>query len=440
MSGIILINPKTSLNIENNEPLNLLSLAAYLRKSAIPVWIYDEIRPLFDLSEKIGKVQYIGITSNTCSYNRAVELARSLKKQYPEVILIAGGVHPTTTPEQTMRDGFDIVVVGEGERTLVKILTAKETTGIFQGESISELELYGMPRDLIDMDFYSQTKIRCPHDPNLNFIPFGQRMACYLTSRGCPFHCIFCHNIWRKTKLRFVSIDLVIEELAMLKKRYGCSYIWLMDDHIFINKIRARELFSRIIEERLEIFWASATRAEAVDDEILELAYRSGCRRLAIGVESGSQKILDKIMKGTTVETNFRAIRLCKKHKIRALSTIMIGNPDETREDLQQTMDFILRARPDDLAISILTPFPGTVLWKMCEEEGRIPPNIDFSKFNYLKAPVRITDHVSPDELEVIKRNMLIRYYLQPRNILPLIRKMVANPGSMYHKIIEYFR
>jgi radical SAM superfamily enzyme YgiQ (UPF0313 family) len=441
MIDLLLVNPKTSLNIENNEPLNLMSLAAYLLRHGVSVEIHDEMRPRGSLAQAARGARYVGITANTCSYPRAARLAGEVRRLAPEAILIAGGVHPTTMPRAVLDDGFDLVVEGEGERALLQIIGSGEREGIFRGEPITDEELYRPARQLVDMAFYARTKIRCPHDPNLNFIPYGRRMACFLTSRGCPYGCIFCHNIWRRTKLRFFPLERVLEELAWLKREHGASAIWLMDDHIFINKRRARELFTRMIDERLGLIWASSTRADAVDDELLELAHRSGCRRLALGAESGSQRVLERLEKRLSVERNLEAIRLCRKHRIRTLITIMIGNPGETLEDVRRTMEFILSSRTDDLAISILTPFPGTKLWQWCEEQGRIPPEaeIDFSQFNYLKAPVRITDAISPRRLETLKRNMLIRFYLQPHQALAMARKFLANPRSMYDKIIEYF-
>ena len=439
MQDVLLVNPRTSENIENNEPLNLLSLAAYLIKRDVTVSIHDEFRPLQKLSVAVRNAKYVGITANTCSYPRAVQLAAEVRDLNRDARLIAGGVHATTLPQEALRDGFHMVVEGEGERALWEIINNDEREGTFHGEPISVEELYRPARQLVDMEYYAGTKLRCPEDPNLNFIPYSAKMACYLTSRGCPYRCMFCHNIWRKTKLRFAPIDYVIEEIVWCKRRYGVSAFWFMDDHIFVNKRRAAELFQRMIDEKLDIRWASATRADAVKDDILELAHRAGCRRLVIGVESGSQKVLNILDKGLTVEKNLQAVRLCHKHRVRTMTTIMIGNPDETLEDIEQTMDFIIKSRTDDLAISILTPFPGTKLWKMCEEQGRIGDDVDFSQFNYLKAPIQVTDHVDQKKLEALKRKMLIRFYLQPRQALSMARKFFVNPSSMYKKIVEYF-
>lgn len=438
-ADVLLINPRTSMNIENNEPLNLLSLGAYLRVQGMTPRIHDEIRPRETLEEALSGVRYAGVTANTCTYPRAVAVLRHIKSIRPDLITIAGGVHPTTMPEKALQDGFDLVVAGEGEKALVQILKENLREGIVTGEHITDDEMYRPARDLVDMPFYTETKLRCPHDPNLDFAGWNMRMACFLGSRGCPFSCMFCHNIWRKSRMRYVPIDWVIEEIVDLRERYGVRAVWFMDDHIFLNKRRTRELLERIIAEKLDIVWASAARADSMDDDLLELAYASGCRRLAIGVESGSDRILKRLSKNSSVELNYQAIARCQKHGIKTMSAVMIGNPDETLEDIELTKQFLLKSKTDYAALSILTPFPGTVLWKECEEQGRIPKEVDFSTFNYLKAPIQVTDHVSPRELEALKRNILIRYYLQPHQLARLAAKCFRNPGSMYRKIVEYF-
>jgi anaerobic magnesium-protoporphyrin IX monomethyl ester cyclase len=439
MDDILLINPQTSLSIQNNEPLNLLAIASFLRNNGVSASIYDEISPLFSLRDRVKNIKYVGITSNTCTYPRAVQLTEIIREINPKVRIIAGGVHPTTRPEQAVKDGFDIVVSGEGELALLDILTKDVSEGIVEGKPITEDQLYGLDRDLIDMDFYSRTKQRTPADPNLNFVPWGMKMGCFLTSRGCPFDCIFCHNIWRKTKMRFVPIDVVLTELSTLKNKYGVSAVWFMDDHIFTNKKRSRSLFQSIIDSKLNMIWASAARVDTLDEDLLDLAYQSGCRRLCLGIESGNDRILKILNKRTTVEQNYEAITTCHKHRIQTVSAVMIGNPTETMEEVKDTIRFILTSKTDDIALSILTPFPGTELWRMCEQEGRLPEEIDFADFNYLKAPVRITDHLSTEQLEKLKRDMLLRFYLQPRKFGSMMLKWIQNPKSMYKKIIEYF-
>jgi radical SAM superfamily enzyme YgiQ (UPF0313 family) len=439
VTDVLLVNPKTSLNIENNEPLNLMSLASYLRVQGLEPAIHDEMRPREPLEERVRRLEYVGITANTCSYPRAVAINRMVKGANPEATTIVGGVHATTMPEQALADGFDVVVKGEGEKALVSILRDGVKGGIVTGGCIEDEEMYRPARDLVDMPFYLNTKARCPHDPNLDFVKWGMKSACYLTSRGCPFSCIFCHNIWRKTSMRYAPVDLVMEELTDLKERHGAGAVWLMDDHIFLNKHRCRQLFTRMIGSNLNLLWASAARVDSLDEDLLELAYEAGCRRLALGIESGSDRVLQRLDKGSSVAQNFAAVEACRRRGIRTLATVMVGNPEETLEDVRATMRFLIKSKTDYAAVSVLTPFPGTELWKQCEREGRLNEQYDFSTFDYLRAPIPVTDHLTPPQLEKLKRNVLVRFYLQPRQLAALAGKFARNPASMFSKIVEYF-
>ncbi len=438
---IVLINTRPLAHVNRSEPLNLLALAAYLEANGLKPIIHDEVRPITNLDELLGKVKYAGITANTCAYPRAVELNRRIKEQYPRVTTIVGGVHPTTMPDQALRDGFDIVVRDEGELALCAILRDGTREGIVSGEHIGDQELYRPARHLIDMDFYKRMKLNEPQNSSLDFIePANTPAASMLATRGCPFSCIFCHNIWRHSRMRFMPVERVIEEIAFLKAQYGVGAIWFLDDHMFIKKSWGMSLFQQLIESRLNVYWASSARADSMDEELLEAAARAGCRQLTIGVESGSDNVLKTLDKRASVAQNYEAIRRCRKYGIRTLSAIMLGNPGETRDDIRKTAEFLIRSKTDSASISYLTPYPGTRLWEMCEEKGLLPDNIDFSRFDGQEAaPVQISDFTR-SQLAGFKRSMLLRFYLQRHTFPGLLRRIIANPGSMFRKITTSLR
>ena len=437
---IVLINTRPLPHVNRSEPLNLLALAAYLEANGIKPIIHDEVRPITDLQELLGKVKYAGITANTCTYPRAVELNRLIKEQHPHIATIVGGVHPTTMPEQALRDGFDIVVRDEGERALCAILRDGTREGIVSGEHIGDEELYRPARHLIDMEFYTRMKINEPQNSSLDFVePANTPVASMLATRGCPFSCIFCHNIWRHSRMRFMPVERVIDEVAFLKAHYGVAAIWFLDDHMFIKKSWSLNLFQQLIESKLNIYWASSARADSMDEELLEAAARAGCKQLTIGVESGSDSVLETLDKRTTAAENYEAVRRCRKYGIRALSAIMLGNPGETLEDIRKTEAFLIKSKTDSTSISFLTPYPGTRLWDMCKEKGLLPENIDFSHFDGQETvPVQISDF-SRAQLAAFKRRMLLRFYLQRHTFPGLLRRVLANPGSMIRKIAANF-
>ena len=439
MDDILFVYPKLPANIEDGEPLNLMSMAAYLRRQGISVRIHDETAPLNSFEDDVRNARYVGITTTTCTYPRVLTLKNRIKQINPDAIVMAGGVHATTTPEQTFRDGFDIVVKNEGEKAITRIVRENLREGIIEEEDVTAEEMYSPARDLINMEYYTATKQRCPYPPALDYVGWNMRLALSLTSRGCPYSCIFCHNVWRKSKVRLAPVEYVMSELAELKERYRVDALMFMDDHLFLNRKRSKELFSRMIDAKFGFVWGGTVRVDALDDDVLELARASGCQRLAIGAESGSDEILKRLNKCTTVEQNYAAIEKCHRHGIKVLSSVVIGNPGETLDDIKATMKFLIDSKTDYGSVCILVPYPGTELWKQCERDGKIPEHPDFSKFHYLKAPIQVSEHLLPAELEKIKRKMLIRFYLQPRQIPAILMKLARNPRSMFSKIREYF-
>ncbi len=439
MNDILFVYPKLPANIEDGEPLNLMGMAAYLRRQGISVRIHDETAPLGRLEDEARNTRYVGITTTTCTYPRVLAIKELVRQVNPQASIIAGGVHAATTAAQTLRDGFDIVVEGEGEKALTRIVRENLREGIIEEADVEAEEMYPPARDLINMDYYATTKQRCPYPPALDYVGWNMRLGLSLTTRGCPFACIFCHNVWRKSKVRMAPLDYVMEELTELKEQYRIDALMFMDDHLFMSRKRSKELFTRMLDARFGFVWGGTVRVDALHDDVLELARASGCQRLAIGAESGSNEVLKRLNKCATVEQNYEAVERCHRHGIKVLSSVTIGNPGETLEDIQATMRFLLDSKTDYGSVCILVPYPGTELWKQCEREGRIPEHPDFSQFHYLKAPIQVSQHLSPAHLEALKRKMLIRFYLQPRQIPALAMKVLRNPRSMFSKIREYF-
>jgi anaerobic magnesium-protoporphyrin IX monomethyl ester cyclase len=437
-----IINPKTRSVLDTNEPLNILTLATYLQNHGIGVRIIDELAG-DNVSQELKDFNpdLVGFTATTCTYPRAVEMLRGIIKPAGYKTII-GGVHASTMPEKAIEDGFDMVVVGEGEKTTLDLIKQGKTSGIFKttAENILKSEEIPLPdRRLINMDYYRCTKQHSPHDPNLDFVPAKAYMGAFLTSRGCPFSCIFCHNTWRGTPLRFLSAELIIEEVEKLIKEYGIRYIWFLDDDFFIKKDRVAKFCQMAIDRKLNFYWATSTRPDSVNDDILSLAAKAGCKRLAFGFESGSQRILEVLNKRSNVEENLKVTRLCRKHKIDVLGLMMVGNPTETREDIALTRKFIRKAKLDSIAISVTTPFPGTQLWKWCEKENLIPGNMDFSSFYYTNAPIRMPGTFSPEKVESIKRSLIIETYLSNSRIRRrFFEKLLQNPAAMFEKVAEF--
>ncbi|MEW6074792.1 MAG: radical SAM protein [Candidatus Omnitrophota bacterium] len=435
-----IVNPKAR-NVLLTEPLNIIILATYLKEFGISVKIIDEVAG-DDVMSAIEsfKPDLVGFTATTCAYPRALQLLKTVKSM--GYLTIIGGVHASTLPEKAIEDGFDMVLVGEGEKTLLSIITKGEKKGIFKAtrQDILKNEEICLPdRKLINMNFYLNSKNRLAYDANLEFVPYGQRMASMLTSRGCPFSCIFCHNTWRGTPIRVLSPEAIISEIEELMREHGVRYFLFLDDDFFQIKSRVVKFCELLLGGNIKINWATAARADSLDDEVLRISSRAGCRRLSFGFESGSQRILDVLNKKTSVEKNFIAAKLCNKYNIGVLGLFMIGNPTETKADIQLTWKFIKSTPLDSVAISTTTPFPGTQLWKWCQDKGYIHQDLDFSDFYFTFAPIQMPETFTPAEILRIKRRLIAKIYLfLPKIRMKFIINFLRNPLVMFQRISNY--
>jgi anaerobic magnesium-protoporphyrin IX monomethyl ester cyclase len=169
-----------------------------------------------------------------------------------------------------------------------------------------------------------------------------------VTSRGCPFHCLFC--LWPQAmyghKQRFRSLDNVFAELHHMVDQYGLQEVNIDDGTFTMNKKRVIEFCQRLRDEKLDIIWTCNGRVDTIDDEMLKEMKQSGCRMIRVGVESGSQEVLDKIKKGLTLEQIETGIGRIKKHKIQALGGFMFGFPYDTRKTVEETLDFAKNFHP----------------------------------------------------------------------------------------------
>ncbi len=306
---------------------------------------------------------FLGITMYTANFKAARIIAEKVKKQNKEIKIVVGGVHPTLAPDKTLKsDEFDYIIIGEGETSFLQLINGdprekiaglgyKNEGSLFinaPGEPISNLDLLPFPaRDLII-------------NPSDN-TDYGQ----VITGRGCPFSCTYCASpaIWGKKKVRFRSVEGVIKELILIKENYPHKIIYFVDDTFTLNKQRTIGLCKEIIKNRLDLEWKCDTRADCLTEEMVVLMKKAGCVCIKIGVESGSEKILKKVNKGVKKETILNAVKIIKKHGISLTIYLMAGFPDETDDDLKETIGFAREIDADYYSLSILAPYFGTKIY-----------------------------------------------------------------------------
>jgi len=441
MPKVALINPGKNAAFAIQEPLNLGFIAAYLEKRGVQVRLIDQLagdnvaQEIEDFSPDI-----VGITATTPTILEAYHIADWCRSRGIKTVM--GGAHVSVLPEEALRH-CDYVVRGEGEEAMWRIVSGNYfDSKIVSLPYIRNLDEVPSPsRHLMKMDFYLKTRDRLP-DTYLYFVPPGTPTAAVLTSRGCPYDCIFCHNTWKGIPYRFHSVNHVIKELIDLIENYQTKAVFFIEDNLFVSRGRLKELCQQIKNYKLNLIWGGNARVDNIDPEILQIAREAGCRQITFGFESGSQKILDFLEKRTSVAKNYRAIKMCMDADIIPQGTFIIGCPNETIEDIDKTKSFIINSKLPSGGACIATPFPGTRLWKWCEDHGLIPQKLDWSKFNYASVPIPMSKHLTSAELlkEKAEIDLLFSRSLRNLSFASLVRHLFTKPMSVIFRALSFLK
>ena len=402
MTKVALINPGNNEKFAIQEPLSLGFIASYLESNGVEVRIIDELSGQ-DVKSSLEKFSpdIAGITMTTPLASNAYRVSGICKDM--GILTVLGGVHARLLTEEAQRHA-DIVVRGEGELAMLKIVKDGLKSGIVSCDYIKDLDQLPPPaRRLMDMSFYMRSKDRLPYT-YLYFVPKHTRVAAILTGRGCPYRCIFCHNSWRDSPYRFNSPERVVAEIEELVNIYKIQALFFIEDTLFVNKPRLHRICNLIKAKNLKIVWGGNARVNEIDEDILALAKDAGCRQITFGFESGSQRILDVLKKDTTVEGNRKAIRLCRRFGIIPQGTFMIGNPTETREDVIATQKFIQKNAIEGAGVCVTVAYPGTELWRICKENNLIPEGFSWDDLLFDKVVMSCSKEISCSELEVLYR------------------------------------
>lgn len=431
---ILLVNPGRDDIFSPNEPLNLALLASFLEREGVEVMIADQLSGE-DVRHKYTyfKPDIVGITSTTPLINDAYNIADCFRGKVP---IVLGGVHATTFPEEGLAR-VDMVVRGEGEYALRDILTKGHKRGIFSSDRLVDINKTPLPaRHLLNNEYYLNTRRKFPQDGWFLFVPWHAKLLSVMISRGCPWNCAFCHNVWRGMPFRIYNPERVVAELVRLERDFGLKYFIFRDDNIFSSKKRIKQILQAIINGQLKLKWGANARVDSLDDEIIDLAKQAGCRKLNFGFESGSQRLLNQLNKMTTIKKAMQTVRLCRKHKIQVSGSFIVGHPDENISDVITTQKMIRKLKLDSIGVAMATPFPGTQWWQLAEAKGLIPPEIDWRKFDFDHIPIKLNRHFSDQDLKKIQRG----YYREAaRSNLKYLVKMMSsfliNPNTFKKRV-----
>jgi radical SAM superfamily enzyme YgiQ (UPF0313 family) len=439
---VTLVNPPTTTTLETVSklglkapPLGLAYIAATLEREGVDVTIIDAT--VSDMShQELGKVLHgnhpdvIGVTSTTSTIYDAMKTVMIARENCPDSVTVMGGCHITFTPVETMMacPHLDMGVIGEGEATMSDLLKAVEGR-----KPLSEVDgivyrrggeiIRNRPRRLIE---------------NLDEIPFparhllpldkytvlGERtpLGNIITSRGCPFQCIFCSSSqFYGRRFRARSPKNVVDEMEETATKYGIRSLEILDDTFTVDKKRAQGIAEEIIARGLEVYWAFGSRADLITRDLLHLFKKAGCFIFYLGVESGSEKVLKTLKKGITLDQVRAAIKWAKEAGLETVGSFIIGTPGETKEDVMRTFKFARESGVDFAQFTAMTPYPGTEIYEMAKEEGLLTTN-DWSDFTTIKSVMR-TKELSAEEISALVSLAYRKFYLRSSFLLRQILK-----------------
>ena len=435
---ILLINPYDENALKNalgfiTPPTNLMYLASSLEKESYSVKIVDDdlLQMGYEkVSELAGKLdpQLVGVTANTSTIKSALKYVELVKNILPNSLTVIGGPHTTFMPSETLKssENLDVVVMGEGEETIVDLANHStdtihnldEVKGIvykdLKNGNLKTTQKRPLIKDLDTLPF-----------PARHLVPFDsygaskEQTGGIITSRGCVYNCNYCSSsLIMGKKFRSRSPDNVVDEIEELIDQYQINDIGFMDDTFMLNKRRANDIANEIKARDLDLSFVASSRVDSVDQSLLQNLKNSGLKTIYYGVESGSQHILDLMKKGITLKQAEDAVKSAKNVDLEVLTSFILGYPGETEEDMNKTIDFSTKLDSDYCQYSILTPFPGTPIYNELKGKNLID-NDDWDEYTVLK-PVLKYDEMGLNK-NMVERKLAMAYlkfYARPSYLM----------------------
>ena len=403
-------------------PTDLMYLASIAESCGFEAMIRDYSQGgNFDKDLREFRPDYIVANVATPTFQSDMTALKNAKEILKTVCIIVKGAPFITYNTNAIYENtfIDYVIMGEAEFTLRDILNGvpnEDILGIcyrknFQAEKnekrpfIENLDLIPFPaRHLVDNSIYTR-----PDN--------GKVQAVIKVSRGCPFHCFFClATPVSGSKVRVRSAENIVAELRECVEKYNIRNFVFWSDIFNFDREWTLNLCKKIIESGLKITWSSNTRADTMDDEMASLMYKSGCRLVSLGVESGSQKMLDHIGKKITLDDIRNTVKILKKNKIKIYNYFVIGLPWETEETVEETVKFAIELDSNFISFYTATPLPGTKYFAYAMVNKLVEGNLDFRNAYY--QPVVKSHELSRERIFELHKQAVKRFYLRPKFIL----------------------
>jgi anaerobic magnesium-protoporphyrin IX monomethyl ester cyclase len=468
---MILINPQFdrikklgifSRYVPISLPIGIGILAGYLIKNGKKAKIIDDqITPITEevLAEYVKGLDgpYIfGLSCFTAGIFRGYELARMIKKYYPDSYVVMGGIHPTVLPEEVLAcEAVDIVVRREGDETIIALYDILKQRADYQHIlGISYKDTNGNIVHNADAPVLKDLNILPPFPYHL----FEKHIDRYnlgfiLSARGCPYDCFFCSQLRISGRqYRFTDPSRVIDELDLLINKYGQKNISFFDDNFVVNRDRTRELCNLMYERGFhkKAEFECQTRGDAIDEEILGYLKKAGFTTIAFGLETGSERLMKIINKGETVAQNVAAVKLAKKHGFKVMASFILGLPTETKEERKMAYQLAKDLDLDYAKFNNATPYPGTALYDIAVAEGSLNAGPNYENLSacgtFVEGPFNNTPMAycpkTANEKD-LKKDILranLYFWLQPKKIFKVLSSGGVSGGWLNLPSRWYFK
>lgn len=412
-------------------PLGVLSIASCLEDHGFEVHVVDcharEMGPVrFRSLVRKLRPRFVGISVLSAHYVPANFIAQICKEEVPDTIVVAGGVHAEAHSEQMLQNPhIDAVGRGDGEMLMTEVVQGVPWEKI-DGLSyrVGDIVQHNKPRSVeMDLDRYP-----LPAYHLIDFDDYFPPVSSYkalpamnvLMTRGCPGKCTFCNSA--NTTLRSRSVDKLMELLKKLRYEYGVKQIYFYDDTFTANRRMVEEFCRRMVEEKVDVSWICYVRGDMFKEEMARMLSRAGCHQVLIGVESGSRTLMAAVGKPIQHEVYQRTVALAHKYNMEVRGSFIIGHVDETEETLRETVQFAIDLDLDLFQVSVMTPYPGTAMFKRFKAEGRLLHE-EFSRYGQNELVFRL-NHLDAEVVRHFTRVALWKFYFRPRAIFKQLKRL----------------
>lgn len=416
-----------------NPPISLLEVAAAAREWAgAEVRLIDAHAAGFSPAQVAEQAQgwrpdLIGLSAVSFTMPDVLDQVVACKRALPDIPVWLGGLQPFLYPQETLAlPGIDGLVLGEGEYPLAGLLkhfgdigALRQVSGLYffhDGELIDA----GVAAPIDNLDELPQPAYDLL-EPHLygSVLTDAQPVAIAVTSRGCPYQCSFCSRSVTGKRFRAHGADYVVASFELIKKS-GFASVLVYDEVFTIDRQRVRDICAGLQEQGFDLPWMIRATVNSVDEELLAELARAGCEWITFGIESGSARVIKRLNKPVDLDKALSVFAAARRHGLKTLAYFMIGNPEETEEELAATEKYMQRLDPDMVHVAVYTMYPATKLYDEALASGLLPRDVwrDFAANPTTGfVPPLWPGPLTARQRFAAVRRLYRRFYLRPRRI-----------------------